>query len=103
MQAIFRDGGRQYRVKEGDRLDLDLRDADPGSTIEFPDVLLVEDGETSKVGTPLVGGAKVLAKVLGEVKGPKLTIMTYRRRKDSRRKIGHRQRYLQVEIESIHV
>lgn len=103
MEAVIRDGGRQYRVREGDTLEIDYRDgAEAGSTIEFSDVLLVAGaGSPAKVGAPIVEGAKVLAKVVGQVKGEKLVIMNFRRRKNSRRRVGHRQKYTQVAIEKI--
>ncbi len=103
MQAIIRDGGRQYKVRQGDRLDVDLRsDIEPGATIEFPEVLMIEaDDGVARVGKPLVEGAKVVGKVIGEVKGKKLIILHFRRRKNSRRRMGHRQKYTQVQIEAI--
>lgn len=103
MEAVFRDGGRQYTAREGATLDLDYRsDAEPGSTIEFAEVLLVDKGAgTPDVGTPLLDGAKVVGKVVGEVKGKKLIIMNFRRRKNSRRRVGHRQKYTRVAIEKI--
>lgn len=102
MEAIFRDGGRQYRVQQGETLEVDYREVEPGSTIEFNEVLFV-GGESGspKIGSPLVEGAKVVGKVLGAVKGKKLIIMHFRRRKNSRRRVGHRQKYTQVQIEKI--
>ena len=74
MHAIFRDGGRQYRVEEGETLFLDYREADAGSTLQFSEVLAIEPGSGDFVcGTPLVDGASVEAEVIGEVKGPKVT------------------------------
>ena len=102
MEAIFRDGGRQYRVQQGETLEVDYREAEAGSTIEFNEVLLVGDESGSpKGGAPLVEGAKVVGKVLGDVKGKQLIIMHFRRRKNSRRRVGHRQKYIQVQIEKI--
>lgn len=102
MHAIFRDGGRQYRVAEGDTLLVDLRDGDPGSTIEFGEVLCLEpDGSGIQVGQPLVSGASVHAEVIGEFKGPKLIFHRFRRTKNSRNRRGHRQRYLQVRVSKI--
>lgn len=101
MEAIIRDSGQQFRVKKGQTIEVDYRDAEPGSTLEFPEVLYVwTDGET-RVGTPLVKGARVVAKVLGEARGPKLIVMDFRRRKNSRRRVGHRQSYTRVQIEDI--
>lgn len=103
MEAIIRDGGRQFTVRQGGRIEVDWREADQGSSIEFGEVLFVrpEDGE-ARVGTPLVDGAKVVGRVIGPAKGPKLVVCHFRRRKNSKRRTGHRQHYLAVEIESIH-
>jgi large subunit ribosomal protein L21 len=101
MEAIFRDGSRQFRVRSGSLVDLDLRDAEPGSLVEFDQVLWVADGGDSRIGTPVVQGAKVVGKVLGTTKGPKLVIQYYRRRKNSKKRIGHRQHFTRVEISSI--
>lgn len=104
MEAIFRYGGRQYKAKPGAILEIDRNAADAGSTLEFGEVLYVgEEGGSPRVGSPLVKGAKVVAKVVGEVKGPKLVVAYLRRRKNSRKKVGHRQRFTRVRIESIEV
>jgi len=102
VYAIFEDGSRQYWVQPGDVIDLDRRDLEEGQeTIEFDRVLLVGRGEDLLVGRPVVEGAKVVAKVVGELKGPKIHIYKYKRRKGYRLKKGHRQRYLRVEIAEI--
>ena len=103
MYAIIEDSGQQFRVAEGDVLDVDLREvADDGKPIEFDRVLLIGDEGDIKVGTPLVEGAKVIAEVVEELsKGPKLYIYRWRRRKASRRKTGHRQKYTKVRITKI--
>jgi large subunit ribosomal protein L21 len=104
MEAIFRDGGRQYKVEQGATVDVDYRDLEPGSSIEFPEVLYVsEAGGPPRIGTPLLEGARVVGEVVGKVKGKKLTVMHFRRRKNSRRRIGHRQVYTQVRIDKIEV
>jgi len=101
MHAIFRDGGRQYRVSVGETLLVDLRDGEPGARLEFPEVLSLEpEGGAMKVGQPLVSGARVVAAVVGEFAGPKL-IFHRHRNKNSRSRRGHRQRYTQVRIEKI--
>lgn len=103
MYAIIEDSGQQFRVCEGDVLNVDLRElAEDAKEVTFDRVLLVGgDGET-RVGTPLVAGAKVLAEVVDpDLPGPKIHIYKMRRRKNYRRKIGHRQRYLQVRITKI--
>lgn len=103
MYAIIEDSGQQFRVSEGDVLNVDLRDlADDAQTLEFDRVLLVSKDDKVKVGTPLVKGAKVQAEIVqAEAKGPKVYIHRLRRRKASRRKTGHRQKYVQVRVTKI--
>jgi large subunit ribosomal protein L21 len=102
MYAIVRDGPNQLRVEKGAKVRLALRDgAEPGSEIRLDEVLLVGDGDAVTVGTPLVRGASVTARVAGEVKGPKLIVYRYRRRKNSDKKRGHRQHYTEVVVEAI--
>ena len=103
MYAVIEDSGRQFRVSEGDVLMVDLRDLeDEVTTLVFDRVLLVADGADVKLGTPLLDAAKVAAEVLNpELKGPKVYSYKLRRRKASRRKTGHRQRYVQVRITKI--
>jgi large subunit ribosomal protein L21 len=102
MEAIIRDGGRQLKVKEGMSVEVDYRKLEPGTTIEFAEVLCVsQEGQPPRLGTPTLNGAKVIAKVLGKTRGPKLIAAQFRRRKDSRRRVGHRQTYTQVQIQKI--
>lgn len=101
MYAIFSDSGRQYKVSEGQVIDIDFREVAEGSEITFDRVLALSDGEQFKLGQPTVQGARVVARVQGEVKGDKLIIQKMRRRKNMRRKTGHRQTYLRVEIVKI--
>jgi large subunit ribosomal protein L21 len=101
MYAIIEDQGRQYTVREGDLVQLDLRDATEKESIVFDRVLMVRDEKETRVGTPTLAGAKVVATVVGEVKGPKVVVRKFKRRKNYRRKQGHRQHYTQVRIESI--
>jgi large subunit ribosomal protein L21 len=102
MEAVIRDGGHQYRVAEGMKLDIQFRDAEAGAALEFPEVLWVGgEGAKPQFGTPTVRGAKVLARVVGPVKGEKLLVAYFRRRKGSRKRVGHRQPYLRVQIEKI--
>lgn len=107
MYAIIEQGSKQYKVAEGDSIDIELTDVAPDAqTIKLDKVLFVADGKNIKIGTPYIDGAKVVAS-FGTVaddaviKGPKLYPMTFRRRKASKRRIGHRQKYLQVQIEKI--
>lgn len=102
MYAIIEDGSHQYRVSEGETLEVQLHDLPEGAaSIDFDRVLLIGDGDAIKVGQPYVAGAKVTASVAGEVKGDKIVIMKHKRRKGYHRKQGHRQRYLRVKIETI--
>lgn len=103
MYAVIEDSGQQFRVQEGDVLDVDLRDlAEDQTEIEFNRVLLVSGDGNVSVGTPVVSGAKVLAEIVDPlVKGQKVYISQFRRRKDSRRRIGHRQKYIQVRVKKI--
>ena len=103
MYAVIEDSGQQFRLSEGDVIDVDLRDIPEGTKqIEFDRVLLVSGAGSVKVGTPTVEGAKVVAEVLSPMtKGPKLHIHRLRRRKASRRRTGHRQKYVTVRIAKI--
>lgn len=102
MYAIIADGGRQYRVEEGQELDIDYRqNASKGDQLEFPRVLAVSGDEGVKLGQPVVGGAKVTAEVLGVQQGEKLYVQKIRRRKTYRRRTGHRQLYTRVRIQAI--
>lgn len=101
MYAIFEDGGRQFKVHEGQELDLDYRDLAAGDELKFDRVLACGSGAESKLGRPLVSGATVTAEVLGIAQGPKLTVQKFRRRKNSRRRTGHRQMYTRVRISKI--
>jgi large subunit ribosomal protein L21 len=101
MYAIIVDGGRQYRVEEGQELEIDYRDISSGDEITFERVLAGRDDDGIKIGTPEVTGATVTAEVLGVSQGPKLVVQKFRRRKNSRRKTGHRQLHTRVKISKI--
>jgi len=106
VYAVIEDSGQQFRVAEGDVVNVDLREpadaAGPAKQIQFDRVLLLSDEGDIKVGTPLVKGAKVLAEVLDpQAKGKKIYVHHLRRRKASRTRTGHRQRYLRVRISKI--
>jgi large subunit ribosomal protein L21 len=104
MYAIIRAGGKQFRAEKGMTLQLPLmEDAEPGSTMTFDEVLLSSDGTTVKAGTPLVKGAKVTAEVIGLAKGIKIYVWKFKRRKNYRRKTGHRQKYTAVRITEVTV
>ena len=107
MYAVIEQGSKQYKVAEGDCLDIDLTDISPNAkTIELDKVLLINDGKKVKIGSPFLKGAKVTAsfKTTAQdavVKGEKLYPTYLRKRKNSKRRIGHRQKYLQVVIDKI--
>ena len=92
MYAIIADGPHQYRVEEGQVFEIQLKDLEADvKSIEFDNILMIgDDGGEPKIGTPTIDGAKVTASVVAEVKGPKLVIRKYKKRKDSRTKKGHR-------------
>ncbi len=98
MYAIIESHGRQYTVREGEEIDLPRQDAEPGSEITFENVKLVNDDGAVQVGAPHVSGATVTATVVGEAKGAKVTGVSFRRRKGSKVKTGHRPRYTRVRI-----
>ena len=101
MYAIVSDGGRQYKVEVGQMLEIDFRELPEGSEFVFDRVLAVSNGENLTLGQPTVDGAEVKATVLGETKGNKIYVQKFRRRKNSKRRTGHRQKYVKVRIESI--
>ena len=101
MYAIIETGGKQYRVQEGDVLFLEKLSSEEGQTVVFDRVLAVSEGEELKVGTPVVEGASVTARVLGHGKGKKIIVFKYKPKKNYRRKQGHRQPYTKVQIEKI--
>ena len=103
MYAIIEDSGTQIRVATGDVVDIDLRDVDAKrKKIKFDRVLMVgESGTDAAIGQPYVTGATVTAEVLEEVKGDKINVIKFKRRKGYRRKVGHTQRYLRVRIDEI--
>jgi large subunit ribosomal protein L21 len=98
MYAIFRASGKQFRAEKGKTIRLPLMDAEAGAKVTFEEVLLSSDGQTIKAGTPLVSGAKVVGEVVGVGKEPKIYVFKFKRRKNYRRKTGHRQKYTEVRI-----
>ena len=101
--AIIRTGGRQFRVAEGDTLDVDLLNVEPGKTATFGDVLLFADGKDLTHGDPLVSGAKVTAEVLEQRKDKKVVAFKYKRRKGYHRTVGHRRKLTRIKIKTIDV
>ncbi len=101
MYAIIEESGRQFRVEEGQQLEIDYREAAAGDEVKFDRVLAVRSDDGFKVGQPTVEGASVIAQIVGVVQGEKLVVQKLRRRKTYRRKTGHRQLYTQVKISKI--
>ena len=101
MYAIIKDGPRQHKVEEGQQVALDYRGLAAGEELTIDQVLAVSGADGTRLGEPTVEGATVTAEVLGTVQGPKLTVQKIRRRKNSRRRTGHRQLYTKVAIRSI--
>lgn len=101
MYAIIKDSGKQFKVVEGQQLEIDYRDVEPGQKIEFESVLAVSNDDGLQFGAPTVAGAKVTAEVVEATQGPKLTVVKFRRRKNSKRKTGHRQKFTRVRIDKI--
>lgn len=102
MYAIIEDSGSQIRVSEGDVVDIDPRERTGDGPIIFDRVLAIGEGEgAARLGKPYLDGASVKAELVEEILGEKLHVMTYKRRKGYRRKLGHRQPYLRVKIASI--
>ncbi len=101
MYAVIKTGGKQYRVAQGDKLRVEKLAGNVGDTVTLGEVLLVGAGDGIKIGAPLVGGAKVEAKIVGQDKSPKVIIFKFRRRKNYRRKTGHRQPFTALEITGI--
>ncbi|MBN2036213.1 MAG: 50S ribosomal protein L21 [Chitinispirillaceae bacterium] len=103
MYSIIEQGGIQFKVTPGATIQVPLMDAQEGSEVSINKVLLSVDGETINIGTPYLEGAAVTAKVAGHLKGKKVLVIKKKRRKDYRRKNGHRQQYTKLEIVSINV
>jgi large subunit ribosomal protein L21 len=101
MYAVFQTGGKQYRVSEGDVVRVESLEAEAGATVDFDKVLLVSDGDATEIGTPYVSGGRVSATVTGHGRGEKLMIVHFRRRKHSRKQMGHRQNYTELKITGI--
>jgi large subunit ribosomal protein L21 len=101
--AIIKTGGRQYRVAEGETIDVDLIDLEAGKTATFGDVLLYADGGKLTHGDPLISGAKVTAEVVEQRKDKKVIAFKFKRRKGYHRTVGHRRKLTRVKIKSISV
>ena len=101
MYVIIRSGGKQYRAEVGATVDVDRLPQEVGETLEISDVLLVADGDDTRIGLPKVEGATVTATVVEQFRGKKIIVYKYRQRTNYRRKQGHRQYYTRLRIEDI--
>ena len=101
MYAVVRTGGKQVRVSLGESVRVEKLDGAVGEQIELSEVLLVGGAGDLKVGTPVVDGAKVVGTITAQGRGPKITIFKAKRRKGYRRKLGHRQAFTEIHIDSV--
>ena len=101
MHAVIRTGGKQYRVAEGETLRVEKLDVEAGSSIDLDEVLLISDGETVNIGTPLISGGKVTAEVQAQGRTDKIDVVKFKRRKKYRRLQGHRQSFTELKITGI--
>jgi len=101
MYAVVKIKGQQFRVEPGNKLQVPLMDAEAGSSVTFDEVLMLSDGEDIKIGSPNLEGATVTAEVLGHGRSRKIVVFKKKRRKNYRRKKGHRQPFTEVTIQGI--
>ena len=101
MYAVVKTGGKQYKVAEGQYLKVEKLDGNEGDSIELDQVLMIADGENLKIGSPMIDGGKVTAKIKSHGRGKKVEIMKFHRRKHHQKKTGHRQYYTEIEITAI--
>ena len=101
MYAVIKSGGKQYKVAKEDRIKVEKLDAEQGKSIGISDVLMVVDGDKVRVGSPYLKGAEVKARVEAHGRGTKIEVVKFHRRKNYRRKIGHRQDYTELAITDI--
>ena len=101
MYAVIRTGGKQYRVSQGDTLEIETITGEPGAAVTFDDVLLVGSEDETHIGTPTVSGASVAGTIVTHGKHKKLIVFKFRRRKNYKRKNGHRQNFTRVRIDGI--
>jgi large subunit ribosomal protein L21 len=101
MYAVFKTGGKQFRVGAGERLRVPTLPLEPGETVTFEDVLLLSDGDNVKVGQPLLKGASVKAEVVRHGRDKKVVVFKRKRRKNYRKKQGHKQGYTEIQVAKI--
>ena len=103
MYAVIKTGGKQFQVSEGDVIQVEKLEGQLGDTVEIDEVLILRTDDEIKIGTPMVEGVAVSATIVDQVKGKKIIVYKFKRRKDYRRKQGHRQKYTNLRIDSIKV
>jgi large subunit ribosomal protein L21 len=101
MYAVIKTGGKQYKVAAGEKLKVESLTADVGATVTFEEVLMIANGDSHKIGAPVIAGGKVTAEVVKHGRGDKIRIIKHRRRKNSHKEMGHRQNYTEVKIKEI--
>jgi large subunit ribosomal protein L21 len=101
MYAVIKTGGKQYKVAPGDQIKLESIEGEPGAVVSFDQVLMVGNGDTIKVGTPIVAGGAVKAEIVKHGRGVKVRIIKHRRRKHYHKEQGHRQNFTEVKITEI--
>lgn len=101
MYAVVSSGGKQYKVKEGETIRVEKIPGDVGAAVSFDDILMLADGETVNIGTPVVENAVVEGHIVQQGKAPKIIVFKYKRRKRYRRKAGHRQQFTAIQIDTI--
>ncbi|WP_174626382.1 50S ribosomal protein L21 [Candidatus Methylobacter favarea] len=101
MYAVIQTGGKQYRVEEGTTLKIEKLELGTGEGIEFDNVLMVQSGESVKIGQPFIDGGKVTATVVSQGRHKKIKIIKFRRRKHHMKQMGHRQYYTEIQITGI--
>jgi large subunit ribosomal protein L21 len=101
MYAVIETGGKQYRVQPGDTVVVETLPGESGDAVEFSRVLLISDDESVAVGRPVIEGARVTGQIVDQVLGEKLTVYKFKRRKNYRKRNGHRQPYTAVKIDSV--
>ena len=101
MYAVILTGGKQYKVQEGEKLEIEKLDREVGDTVDFDQVLLIVEGSEVKIGTPYLEGAKVSAEVIDQDRAKKIHIIKFKRRKHHMKQMGHRQYFTTVKVTSI--
>ena len=103
MYAIVKTGGKQYKVTEGATLTVEKLEGDPNSVVELTEVLMIQDDEKLQVGAPRVAGARVITHIVEQTKGPKINAITFKPKKNERKRYGHRQLLTVLRVQSIEV